>query len=117
MAVMSTIATPQPHQATVATPASEKASAPLRVWPAVVLTAAFWAFLVFNYTVEMSQGPRFFSRMIAYLIAILLFFGWWLSRSKVLWRDRLLAVAVLIGYGIATCFVSDKSMNGFALAL
>jgi outer membrane protein assembly factor BamB len=81
------------------------------------MVAAFWTFLVINYTFESSQGRRFMSRMIAYLITILAYFGWWLSRSKVRWRDRLLAVAILIGYGIVTTLFADKSMNGFALAL
>ena len=55
--------------------------------------------------------------MIAYLIAFLAFFGWWLSRSKVSWRDRLLAIAVVIWFGISARLVADKTMNGFALAL
>jgi outer membrane protein assembly factor BamB len=117
MADMSTITTAQSRGVSTGTPAPEKANAPLRLWPAVVLVIAFWTFLYVNYTFEMSQGPRFFSRMIAYAIAILAFFGWWLSRSKVSWRDRLLAVAVVIGYGVATCLITDKSMNAFALAL
>src|SRR4051812_5281940 len=114
---MSTITTTQPRESNADAPASAKTSTPLRVWPAVVLVIAFWTFLYVNYTFEMSQGPRFISRMIGYAIAILAFFGWWLSRSKVLWRDRLLAIAVLIGYGIPACLIAHKSMNWFALVL
>ncbi len=93
------------------------APATLRVWPAVVLVIALWTLLYANHTLEMSAGTRFISRMATYAIAFLAFFGWWLSRSVVPWRDRLLAVVVTIVFGVLARLVADKTIDGFALAL
>src|SRR5438045_9364612 len=68
--------------------------ATLRIWPAVVLTIAFWLFLIANHTLELSAATRFVSRMLGFAVAFLLFFGWWLSRSQIPWRDRLLGIEV-----------------------
>ena len=91
--------------------------AALRLWPAVVLVLAFWAFLYANHAMELSASTRFVSRMIAFLIALLAFFGWWLSRSKISWRDRLLAFVVLIVCGAIVLPFADKTINWFAILL
>jgi outer membrane protein assembly factor BamB len=89
----------------------------MRIWPAVVLVVAFWVFLYANHEMESAQAPRFFSRMIAYLVALVAFFSWWLSRSQIRWRDRLLAIAVPIAFGAITLPFLDKSINWFGLLL
>jgi outer membrane protein assembly factor BamB len=89
----------------------------LRVWLPVVLTIAFWVFLYANHTLELSASTRFISRMLGLAVAFLVFFGWWLSRSKIAWRDRLLAVAVPIVCGAITLQFADKTINWFAILL
>ena len=89
----------------------------LRLWPAILLLIAFWAFLYYNYNADMPMGTRFISRMLAFAILLLGFFGWWLSRSAVRWRDRWQAVAAVILILIAASFVADKTVNLFALVL
>lgn len=91
--------------------------ATLRIWPAVVLVVAFWAFLYANHAMELSAQTRFVSRMVAYLIALLAFFGWWLSRSKISWRDRLLAIAAAMACGAIVLQFADKTINWFAILL
>ncbi len=113
---MSTAIAPESHADHSATTKAPVA-ATLRVWPAVVLVVAFWISLYANHAMELSAGTRFISRMAAYAIVFLAFFGWWLTRSAVLWRDRLLAVAVTIVFGILARLVADKTIDGFALAL
>ncbi len=98
--------------------AAEAAQSPaLRAWPAVVLTIAFWVFLYANHNFELSASVRFISRMLGFAIAFLAFLGWWLSRSKILWRDRLLAIAGTIGFGAIALQFADKTINWFALLL
>src|SRR6476620_11425372 len=91
--------------------------ASLRLWPAVVLVVAFWTFLYANHAMELSAQTRFVSRMIAYLIGLLAFFSWWLSRSKISWRDRLLAFVVPIVCGAFVLQFTDKTINWFAILL
>ncbi len=104
---------------TLKTPASptDTGLANLRVWPVVVLTIAFWAFLYANHTLEMSAATRFVSRMATYGITFLAFLGWWLSRSKIRWRDRLLAIVVTIVFGAIALQFADKTINAFAILL
>jgi outer membrane protein assembly factor BamB len=83
----------------------------LRLWPAIMLLVLFWAFLYYNLRGDMPMGTRFISRMIAYAILLLGFTGWWLTRSAISWRDRLLAIgAVLAIMFVADCF-ADKSLS------
>jgi outer membrane protein assembly factor BamB len=87
----------------------------LRVWPAVVMLAIFWAFLYANHTFEMTMFGRFLSRMAGYGVLLVAFLGWWLSRSAVRWRDRLLAIVVVAVIYVIACWLSDKSMDPFAI--
>jgi outer membrane protein assembly factor BamB len=87
----------------------------MRVWPAVVMLAVFWAFLYANHTLDMSMFARFISRMAAFGVMLLCFLGWWLSRSAISWRDRLLAIVVALVIGVGTRFFLDKSIDGFGL--
>jgi outer membrane protein assembly factor BamB len=82
-----------------------------------VLTIAFWAFLYANHTLELSASTRFVSRMLGYAVAFLTFLGWWLSRSKIAWRDRLLAIGVAIVCGAIALQFADKTINWLAILL
>src|SRR3954454_22986531 len=98
-------------QATTSKPTS---IGPLRLWPAVILVIAFWVFLYANHAMELSAATRFISRMIGFLVALLAFFGWWFSRSKISWRDRLLAFVAPIVCGVIVLPFADKTINWFA---
>ncbi len=89
----------------------------LRVWPIALLTALFWAFMYVNHEAELSQTWRFLSRMLAFLLVLILCLTWWLSRRQVRWQDRLLAIGVPMLYGIATLAFVDKSIRLFGLLL
>lgn len=89
----------------------------LRIWPAVALLMVFWTCLWANHNVELSNAARFLSRLAAYGVLLLAFMGWWLTRSAITWRDRFLAVTVVIATGVATNLIADKSINWFGLFL
>jgi outer membrane protein assembly factor BamB len=90
----------------------------LRVWPAVVMVALFWVFWVAHYAIPMDAGPRFLSRMAANVLLLLGFLIWWLSRSSIRWRDRLLAVALWIVGTYLAVMVADKTLGSlFAMFL
>jgi outer membrane protein assembly factor BamB len=114
---MSTVTTVDSHKRRPLSTTNGSNAATLRVWPAVVLTIAFWVFLYANHTLELSAATRFVSRMLGFAVAFLLFLSWWLSRSKITWRDRLLAVAVTIACGAIALQFADKTINWFAILL
>jgi outer membrane protein assembly factor BamB len=106
----------QPVVATSASPLRfTPTTGPLRIWPAVVMLAAFWAFLYVNYNFELAMFARFISRMIAYGLLLLAFLGWWLTRRQIRWRDRLLAVGVVIVISLVAGLLSDASVGPLAL--
>lgn len=76
---------------------------PRRLWAMAAILAAFWVFELSIYSTEMAMFPRFISRMLVYLLLLLVFLGWWLSNRHVLWRDRLLGLVLLFG-GAAVAF-------------
>src|SRR6266571_5312341 len=98
--------------------AAAPASRPLRVWPAVVMVALFWAFWVAHYVIPMDAGTRFISRMAMNALLLLGFLIWWLSRSAISWRDRLIAIALWIAGTWAAVKLADKSLaDPFAMVL
>src|SRR5262245_8732445 len=76
---------------------------PRRLWVMAAILAAFWVFELSIYSTEMAMFPRFISRMLVYLVLLLVFLGWWLSNRHLLWRDRLLGLVLLFG-GAAVAF-------------
>lgn len=83
---------------------------PNRVWPAIVMVALFWVFWVAHYMISMDAGTRFLSRMGVNVLLLLGFLIWWLSRSSISWRDRLLAVGLWILGTWAAVKLADKSL-------
>ena len=78
-------------------PSGSRAAPPqLRVWPVVVLLAAFWAALYVIGMANLSTSARFQARLIAYGAFSLLFLAWWFSRRALTWRDRLVAPVVVM---------------------
>src|SRR5262245_30412865 len=70
---------------------------PRRLWVMAAILAVFWVFELSIYSTEMAMFPRFISRMLVYLVLLLIFLGWWLSNRHLLWRDRLLGLVLLFG--------------------
>ena len=90
-------------------------SPPLRVWPAVVMLAVFWAFMYANRTLELSMFARFMSQLVVYGIVLLCFLGWWLTRRAIHWSDRLLAIGMVLLAGVGTWLVADPSFKAFGI--
>jgi outer membrane protein assembly factor BamB len=82
---------------------------PLRLWIMAAILATFWIFELSVYSTEMSMFPRFISRMLVYLLLLVVFLGWWLSNRHLLWRDRLLGLGLLFGGAALTLLVADRS--------
>src|SRR5262249_41658293 len=76
---------------------------PRRLWVMAAILTAFWVFELSIYSTEMAMFPRFISRMLVYLLLLLVFLGWWLSYRHLLWRDRILGLVLLFG-GAAVAF-------------
>jgi outer membrane protein assembly factor BamB len=89
----------------------------LRVWPAVVLLAAYWAFTYVNQNYEFSSVMRFITRMMALLLLVLVFAMWWLTRSKLSIRDRIGAALIVLAISAFAVAASDKSINAFGYFL
>lgn len=89
----------------------------LRVWPAVVILAAFWLAMLFVWQFELSHLARFVSRLALHAALLLAFGAWWLSCRALSWGERLLAILVFIGGSIAVLAVADPSISGFSIFL
>lgn len=88
----------------------------VRLWPAVVLVAAFWVFFVAVDYVEMAMGFRFLSRFGFYGIILLAFAIWWFAASRVSWRDRWQVIlAVIIGAVVAGLLADKKSLGSMGV--
>jgi outer membrane protein assembly factor BamB len=114
------MATDQLLQVTPATaPSTESPSKvrAIRFWPMAVMLAAFWAYFIGNYWMELSQGQRFFSRLIAHAILFLGFLIWWLSRRGVPWRERWMEVAVFLLGSTVMLQLADPSIGIMSIFL
>src|SRR5687768_8813785 len=83
----------------------------IRVWPAIIMLALFWAFLYVHYTYELAMFSRFVSRMIALGLLLLGFLGWWFTRRQVSLRDRFLAVGVWLLTSVFAGLLADKTVT------
>ena len=107
---------PNSDVATTSLPAKHDASR-LRLWFPIALVATYWAFIYVNQNFEFSAVGRFISRMIALLLFFLTFTVWWLTRSVFTWRDRFLAIGVVVAVSAVAVLVADKSMSAFGFFL
>jgi outer membrane protein assembly factor BamB len=89
--------------------------ASLRVWPAIVVLALFWMFQYANRTLELSMFARFMSQLVVYGIVLLWFLVWWLTRRAIRWRERLLAMGMVLLAGVGTWLVADPSFKAFGI--
>ncbi len=98
-------------------PAESAGSKPGRVWPMLLVLAAFWAFEWSVYSIEMAAFTRFMSRWIVYLIVFLVFMTWWMTYRGFRLRDRMLAIGAMFGLATLTSFVVHPTVRGVVLVM
>ena len=97
--------------ATIATaPADASAKSPvvrdpalLRLWLPISILAAYWAFMYVNQNFEFSSAGRFLSRIGRTIAPLPGLHDLVATRRAMSWRDRLLAIAVVLGNFNAGC--------------
>ncbi len=83
----------------------------LRVWPAVVIAAAYWLAMLVITKLDLPIFAGFFSSVGASVLTGLLFSIWFLTRSAIPGTDRLLAILVVVAGAMLVGFGSDKSVG------
>jgi len=84
-----------------------------RLWPGVLIVAAFWiAAIVVNTALDLVISTTFMLTALSALLAALAFGIWWLASRHVPFGQRLLALVVAIVAGIAACLASIKTLGG-----
>jgi outer membrane protein assembly factor BamB len=88
-----------------------------RVWPALVLVAAYWVFRLVLPWLQLPIYAGFFSMVGAAGLLVLLFFAWWLLSLRIRLKERLLAlVMVAVGAFLAQA-LSDPSIGWFSVLI
>jgi outer membrane protein assembly factor BamB len=83
-----------------------------RIWPGVLIVAAYWAwFILLNEVLDLVISMGFMLTALGVLLSLLLFFIWWLAASRVPLTDRFLVLAVAIGGAIVTALVSTQTLG------
>lgn len=83
-----------------------------RLWPAALLIAAMWTWLVvLNVVLDMVISSTFVMTALGTLGVVLLFFVWWVFASRVPWLDRLGIAALAIGGAALAALVSLKTLG------
>lgn len=95
---------PMTHAPTSTTPR-------LRLWPGIVLVVLMW--LVIRGTGWVASNPmaQFMAMVFGPYIAAVAIAIWWLFFSRANWTDRLLALGLCIGAGIAVFFLCHPSYH------
>ncbi len=86
---------------------------PLRLWPAVLLVVCMWAFRLVPQVVEEVSMPIAMLGFMGPSLCGLLLLLWWLLFSRATWKEKGLGALGLLVIGVATAFLSDKSIRGF----
>ena len=87
----------------------------LRIWPVVLMVVAYWAFVTAIGRLDMPIYVIFLSSMAASALLVLAFSAWWMSRSAVSLRERLIGFAALWGGMIVAGLASDPSVGVIGL--
>lgn len=88
----------------------------LRLWPAVLMVAAYWVFVTVIGRTDREIYVIFLSSVAASALLLLGFSGWWLTRRAVSIRERLIGFAALWGGMIVAGLASDPSVGVIGLA-
>jgi outer membrane protein assembly factor BamB len=97
----------------VAVPVGPLPAKPPRIWPAVGLLVAFWAF----YAVMRGAGLALELGFLGWLLQLgatalttLLFLAWWCLWSRVRWVERLVVFGTFVGTTVAAALLSSPSV-------
>src|ERR1700733_11578042 len=83
----------------------------LRVWPAVVIAAAYWVAIFVASRLDLVIYKGFFAAMISGLLVGLLFTIWFYSRRAIPGKDRLLLFFAVIAMAAIVAVLSDSSVG------
>ncbi len=92
-------------------PTAKPAAPALRVWPAILIVAVFWAGYIALMASDMVISQSFMSLVGVWLVCFLALMGWWLSRRQLSWSERLAAVAVAV-LGATLCALVSRETLG-----
>jgi outer membrane protein assembly factor BamB len=88
-----------------------KPAPPPRVWPAVVLIALYWTFILGLGRLDLPIFAIFMSTVAASALLTLLFSIWWLSNRTITGKERLFVFLVFVGGAVAASVFSDPSVG------
>ncbi|HTK76912.1 MAG TPA: PQQ-binding-like beta-propeller repeat protein [Gemmataceae bacterium] len=89
-----------------------------RVWPGVIIVAAYWAILkgpgwiTANEWAEISPDKMFGLMMLGSFGSAVLFFVWWLFFSRVAWWERLIGLLACNAIGADAYFLFHPKLKG-----
>src|SRR5438128_12591349 len=69
---------------------------PIRLWPGVLLIAAFWVVYVVNLMIDTTISAHFFTSVIGPGVVFLAFLIWWLTNRAIPADDRLTGLGPVI---------------------
>jgi outer membrane protein assembly factor BamB len=105
----------QTSPAVADTPAPPVAARPVRVWPAFVALALFWAYFFGCDWIELTTPVKFFSRLGAVALLTLFFAVWWWANRRIRLADKFLGSAAAVLGGAAANFLYHQSMAAWGL--
>ena len=87
-----------------------------RLWPGIVLVAAYWAFVLGFGRLDMPIFAVFMSGMAASLLLLLAFSAWWLLNRRIARGERWWSFLALVAGLTIAGFLSDPSVGPMGLA-
>ena len=96
-------------------PSATQIARPARLWPALVMLAAFWTTVFVAREIELVTFVRFLSSMATSGLLVLAFTTWWFFRKGISRQDRLFGFCATLAGGVVAGFVCDKSIGIFGL--
>src|SRR5436305_11540460 len=80
-------------------------------WIGIALVAVMWAFWLIGWLLDIQSFAWFLTTMAAYLVLIVAFLAWWLTRRSFTWGQRLCVLAVAIGAGVALRWLTTRTIT------
>ncbi len=90
---------------------------PFRLRVPVTLVAIYWAANLVAGRIDKPYFMGFLFQMASALLLALVLFGWWLSRRRVPFFDRLWTILAIVGAGVAVAPLVDRSFNWMGLMM
>jgi len=84
--------------------------APYRVFPLVIAVVLYWMIYAALTLLQISMFTRFLGQLAAMAILTLFFLGWWLSRRKIHWLERVSILGLMIVGAIAATLLLHRSV-------